>query len=205
MAAARLLLQGLGAGQSAQRPRDQLGHLARIGQRQGRRHGTAGPGLGQARVEGLQAFDAAQPAAGAAGQLAALLLQAVVRARGHVQVHLQAQGVAAHVDVAQLVDVVQQAFGQHEAHRQVVDLQRRGHHHHVRHAVDDDGHGAFVDHVVGLVLRAVGPVPGDVDPGAARWGRDHAAGLRRTATAFDVGVRAPTAWLSSGTSTLVSG
>ena len=58
-----------------------------------------------------------------------------------------------HADAENFLGTRGQLFTQHEARGQVLEVRRRGKHHHLRTARELDGHWGFFGHVVGRATR----------------------------------------------------
>ncbi len=150
---------------------------------------------GAGRVDRLlQAFGAAQPAAGAAGEVAPLFLQARETARGHRHGQLESAFAPDLPDREQIVRSVDDALGQAEAQGEILELRGRRHHDHVGSPIVGQGRRHLGHDPVGVIAACArpppahirfGPVshdrhPGNASPRRSRWGR-HAAEMTTSA------------------------
>ena len=91
----------------------------------------------------LQGFDAAQAAAGSAGQLPALALEVPERAAADFDLGVEGFALAADADFIDVVDGLHEAAAEAETADEILDVLGRGHHHRLVQSVVADRHGTL--------------------------------------------------------------
>jgi hypothetical protein len=100
----------------------------------------------------FDALDAAQAATGATRQIALALQDPREALTRDVQVNRQSIAISDQFDAANLIGSADDPFTQREADAEVLQIRRRGEHHHVRQPVIVKGDGTLIRDVVGCRL-----------------------------------------------------
>jgi hypothetical protein len=119
------------------------------------------------QVEQLDALDATHPAAAAPGQRATLSLERHECLLGNGQLHLGASGCVDRFDIEHVRCAIDNALAQREAQRKHIEVDRGGHHHRMRDAVEDQCNRQLLDNAIGCLAGIAMPAAQDIAGDAA--------------------------------------